>query len=429
MASKNAVVVDDIVELLRDAGLETSDTVVIPGAEASHSRIPEGLHEDVNDALSRSHPTGLYSHQTTALRHILDGHDVCLATPTASGKSLVFMAAAANFTARGRSARVLALYPAKALIQDQLMKWKSFLEPLGTSVAFIDGSVPSASRSQVLASSRVIAMTPDVVHAWLMNNLGNIEVRELLSHLRLVVLDEAHVYDGAFGTNMAYLLRRLATVSSPCRFICSTATVGSPERFIEQLTGRKMMIMDEGDDGSQSFQKTLLKVEVSAKDSFERNVKLLSRLAAYGRARFLAFADSRKLVEHVVGAIRRENLTEGDDLGENGNDDEYQDWPKLEHVLPYRAGYEKDDREAIQRALTDGSLAGVVSTSAMELGLDIGDLDVVVLLNTPPSVKSFRQRIGRAGRTRNAVCILVDNQGVMAPLRQYLVSCPTNELT
>ena len=334
------------------------------------------------------------------------------------------MAAAADFTARDRSARILALYPAKALIQDQLTKWKPFLEPLGASVAFIDGSVPSASRSQVLASSQVIAMTPDVVHAWLMNNLGNIEVLEFLNHLRLVVLDEAHVYDGAFGTNMAYLLRRLATVASPCRFICSTATVGTPKQFMEQLTGRQMVVMDEGDDGSQSYQKTLLRVEVSAKDSFERTVKLLSRLVAYGRARFLAFADSRKLVEHVVGAIRRESLAEGDDLDEDANDNEYHDWPKLEHVLPYRAGYEKDDREAIQKALTDGSLAGVVSTSAMELGLDIGDLDVVVLLNTPPSVKSFRQRIGRAGRTRDAVCILVDNQGVMVPLNQYLERRP-----
>ena len=424
MPTRSTIVVEDILEVLGDVGLKANETLTISGAEANRRSAPHGLHKEVITALSRSHPQGLYSHQAAALRHVLDGHDLCLATPTASGKSLVFMTAAADFIAKDRSARVLALYPAKALIQDQLMKWKHFLESLRTSVGFIDGSVPTASRYQVLASSQVVAMTPDVVHAWLMSNLGKSEVLMLLNHLRLVVLDEAHVYDGAFGTNMAYLLRRLATASSPYRFICSTATVGTPEKFLKQLTGRRMMILDEDDDGSASFRKTLVRVEVSPKDSFERTVKLLSRLATYGRARFLAFADSRKLVEHVVGAIRRENLVERDGAEEESNDNEFHDWPRLEHVLPYRAGYEKADREAIQKALTDGTLAGVVSTSAMELGLDIGDLDVVVLLNTPPTVKSFRQRIGRAGRTRDAVCILVDNQGVMAPLPRYLERPP-----
>ena len=365
MARTSTVSVDDIVDLVRGAGLVATESVAISGSDARRSSPPEGLHERVSAVLLSSYPQGLYAHQAAALRHILDGEDVCLATPTASGKSLVFMTTAADLTTRNRSARALALYPAKALIQDQLMKWKHFLGPLGTSVAFIDGSVPSASRSQILASSQVVAMTPDVVHAWLMNNLGNSEVLRLLSHLQLVILDEAHVYEGAFGTNMAYLLRRLAIVSSPCRFICSTATVGTPKQFIEQLTGRQMVILDEDDDGSASFRKTLLRVEASPKESFERTVKLLSKLAAYGRARFLAFSDSRKFVELVVGAIRREGLVEKeDDIDDRADDDDFEDWPKLEHVLPYRAGYEKDDREAIQKALTDGTLAGVVSTSA-----------------------------------------------------------------
>ena len=424
----SSVNVTDIVKILSGVGLAPTETIVIPGRDSRNSPVPQGLHTSVEAVLSRDYSGGLYSHQAAAIQQILDGRDICLATPTASGKSLVFMAAAAELTLREQSARVLALYPAKALIQDQLAKWKQFLDPMGTSVGFIDGSVATASRPNILASSRVVAMTPDVAHAWLMSHLGTPEVTSFLKSLCLVVLDEAHVYDGAFGTNMAYLLRRLALTSAPYRLVCSTATVGAPERFIQQLTGREMLVLDDGDDGSALFQKTLLRVESSAKGGFDRIVQLLSGLAKYGRARFLAFGDSRKMVELIVGAILRESVSESDgtedETDELSNEEEFRGWPKLEHVLPYRAGYETTDREAIQKALTDGSLAGVVSTSALELGLDIGDLDVVVLLNTPPTVKSFRQRIGRAGRRRDAVCILIDDQGVMAPLPQYVDRSP-----
>ena len=393
----------EIIEILGKAGLAPTETVVIPGRESRNSPTPQGLSTSVEAVLSRDYPNGLYSHQAAAIRQILDGRDVCLATSTASGKSLVFMAAAAELTRGKQPARVLALYPARALIQDQLEKWKQFLDPIDTSVGFIDGSVAPASRPNILASSQIVAMTPDVAHAWLMSNLETPEVTNFLKSLRLVILDEVHVYDGAFGTNMAYLLRRLALASAPYRLVCSTATIGTPERFLQQLTGREMLVLDEDSDGSALFQKTLLRVESSTKGGFDRIVRLLSGLGKYRRARFLAFGDSRKGVELIVGAIRRD---------------------RKQQILPYRAGYETTDREAIQKALADGSLAGVVSTSALELGLDIGDLDVVVLLNTPPTVKSFRQRIGRAGRKRDGVCILVDNQRVMTPLPQYVDRSP-----
>ena len=424
----SSINITDIVEILSRAELPPIEKVVILGRDPKISPVPQGLCTSVEAALSRDYPNGLYSHQAAAIQQILDGRDICLATPTASGKSLVFMAAAAELTLREQSARVLALYPVRALIQDQLAKWKQFLDPIGTTVGFIDGSVATESRPNILASSQVVAMTPDVAHAWLMSHLGTPDVTSFLQGLRLVILDEAHVYDGAFGTNMAYFLRRLALTSAPYRLICSTATVGAPQQFIQQLTGREMLVLDDDDDGSALFRKTLLRVESSAKGGFDRIVQLLSGLAKYGRARFLAFGDSRKMVELIVGAILRESVRESDgkedETDKLPNGEDFRGWPKLEHVLPYRAGYETTDREKIQKALTDGSLAGVVSTSALELGLDIGDLDVVVLLNTPPTVKSFRQRIGRAGRRRDAVCILVDDHGVMAPLRQYVDRSP-----
>lgn len=202
--------VDDIVDVLRGAGLSLCETLTLPGRDAQYSPVPDDLHAELGKALRDHFSKGLYSHQTTAIRVALSGRDVCLATPTASGKSLVFMTVAAQLALANASARILAIYPAKALIQDQLSKWQSFLDPFAIRVGFIDGSIPTANRPSIISSCRVIAMTPDVAHAWLMSHLAVSEVADFLRHLSLLVLDEAHVYDGAFGTNMAYFLRRLA---------------------------------------------------------------------------------------------------------------------------------------------------------------------------------------------------------------------------
>ena len=422
----SAVLLPDIVDILTRSGLPPTEAVTIAGRSARHGAIPTGLASALRDALAVRYPAGLYSHQAEALQSVLDGHDVCIATQTASGKSLVFMSAAADILLRDGSARILALYPAKALIQDQLEKWADFLTPFGEQVGFIDGSVKTTARPGILASKRVIAMTPDVAHAWLMSHLATPEVRQFLGGLRLLILDEAHVYDGAFGTNMAYFIRRLTTAARPFRMVCSTATIGAPADFMQQLTGRSMVVLDGSHDGSAIAEKTLLLSPSATKGGFDKTVQLLAALAKYGKARFLAFGDSRKAVERIVGAILRQSAgqqaeEDGDDSAEgDGTPDDFANWPKLEHVLPYRAGYETADRDAIQRALVQGSLAGVVSTSALELGLDIGDLDIVVLLNTPPTIKSFRQRIGRAGRRHEAICILIDDQGVIAPMSTYL---------
>jgi DEAD/DEAH box helicase domain-containing protein len=417
--------VADIVDILASSGLPALETVTIEGTQATYLPVPEGLHSDVKAELTRTYPSGLYSHQSEAIRSVILGQDICLATPTASGKSLVFMAAAANMILADRSSRVLALYPAKALIRDQLTKWERFLQPFGIKVGFIDGSVPTNERPRILAECGVIAMTPDVAHAWLMSHLSTREVSQFMGALRLLVLDEAHVYDGAFGTNMGYFLRRFSWAVGSYQVICSTATIGAPENFMQQLTGRNMEVIDAGRDGSAVAEKTLILTRSIGKGGFDRVVTLLGLLAKYGKARFLAFGDSRKAVERIVGAVLRQSSPagrdeDGDDGDEADGEDDLMPWPKLEHVLPFRAGYEASDREAIQKALTEGSLAGVVSTSALELGMDIGDLDIVVLINTPPAIKSFRQRIGRAGRRRPAVCILIDDQATMSPLPAYL---------
>ncbi|BCS31431.1 DEAD/DEAH box helicase [Luteitalea sp. TBR-22] len=420
------VIVNEIARTLEDAGFAVTDRVTLPARAATYAPVPAGLAAPLATRLAADYPKGLYRHQSEALAASAGGEDVCLATPTASGKSLVFMAAAADACLEDKSARVLALYPAKALIQDQLEKWKAFLGPLGISVGFIDGSVPVKQRDAILIASRVVAMTPDVAHAWLMSHLTTTPVSAFLSRLQLAILDEAHVYDGVFGTNMAYFLRRLDASSRAHRVISSTATIGEPAAFMQQLTGREMRVVDGTVDGSGASAKTLLLAPSVGKDAFDRTVTLLAKLAETGAGRFLAFGDSRKAVERIVAAVLRQRKGKPAIAADDEDDDDIE--PEvasaLQHVLPYRAGYEAEDRARIQQALSTGELSGVVSTSALELGIDIGDLDIVVLMNTPPSVKAFRQRIGRAGRRREAVCILLDDREVMAPLATYVAREP-----
>lgn len=407
---------DEKIKLIRQIAeqseLEILDEISLPGQMPKYTPVPSDIHPEIRDILARSYPQGLYSHQAQGLQLVLDGNDLCLATPTASGKSLVFMTATADYLKQDLEAKVLALYPAKALIQDQLEKWTSTLEPLGLAPGYIDGAVPTYERPKILEKSRVILMTPDVAHAWLMSHAQQKEIRDFLTSLRLLVLDEAHVYDGVFGTNMAYFVRRLLAASSIERVISSTATIGEPGDFIERLTGRSPVVLNGEDNGAASPRKTILLARPNGGKLFDRLVNLVQQIAQGGTNRFLAFADSRKMVEQLVAIGKRSSGEPQEEL----------------RILPYRSGYEEEDRQEIQKSLAQGDLAGVVSTSALELGLDIGEIDTVLLLSTPPSVKAFWQRLGRAGRRNDGLCLLVDDGGIITNsqtgLHDYLQKAP-----
>ncbi len=381
--------INPIHELAKASGFEVTIQRTISGASSILEPIPSHLHSSVFQYLQQEYPYGLYAHQVASINLILHGHDVCLATSTASGKSLAFMSSAAHLLLENPEAKVLAIYPARALVEDQLGKWSRFLDSMGIRVGRIDGGVKVAERTGILTSSRVLVMTPDIVHAWLMSRVGEQEIADFIQTVRLLVLDEAHVYDGVFGTNMAYLMRRLRAITNRFQLFASTATIGNPRGFIENLTGRSANTIGQDQDASDRAQKNVVVLSGPA-NSFSNTASLLALLAKEGTGIFLAFGDSRRGVEQVVSAIHRDHS----DL--------------QNRVLPYRAGYEARDRREIQAALTKGELKGVVSTSALELGLDIGTIDAVVLLSSPPSIKSFWQRLGRAGRVKEADCYVLD---------------------
>ena len=400
---------DNLTTILDSTGFWTSATNQLPARDLQAAAAPAGLDARVLGVLEAMCPAGLYSHQSEAIDESLAGKDLCLATATASGKSLVFMAAACDLALRDPDAIVLCLYPVRALVQDQEEKWRAFAGPLGLPVGRIDGSVRVSLRTGILQSSRIVVMTPDVAHAWLLGKAS--ANRGALSRIRMVVLDEAHCYTGAFGTNMAYFLRRLGLLAGNFKYIASTATIGEPEAFLARLAGRSFRVFGHVHDGSPAPAKhiRLCHLKPGHKD-FEAKASLVRELGERHAGRFIVFADSRKMVERVAEASYR-----GDRHGDHGLPDVLPDQGMTRHVLPYRSGYEAQDREEIQKALADGRLRGVVSTSALELGVDIGGIDLVVMLNVPQGMQSFWQRLGRAGRRgEDGQCVIIDTEGVLA---------------
>jgi DEAD/DEAH box helicase domain-containing protein len=401
---------------LTELGLRVVDEHTVAGRTGRTVSVPAALHPATRARLTARHPVGVYAHQATAIERGLRG-DLCLATSTASGKSLVFMTIADDLLTGSSTTRVLALYPTKALIEDQQTKWRQHFAGTDVGVAFIHGGVAMAQRWSLLESARVVLMTPDIVQAWVLSSLRDPRMQRYLAGLGLLVVDEAHAYEGVFGTNAAYLFRRLEAAARPFKLVASTATISDAGSFVRALTGRDVAVVGPEAESSplpaRRFVLCRPMVEERAQAP-ERAARLMRALTERGTGCTLAFADSRKTVERVLRAL--DDLRDDDGAGDDASA-EVARRIASGTVLPYRSGYEDEDRRSIQHALARGDVRGVVATSALELGIDIGAIDVTVLLNVPPTVKAFRQRIGRAGRSggpnATAMCILVDEHGVL----------------
>jgi DEAD/DEAH box helicase domain-containing protein len=255
------------------------------------------------------------------------------------------------------------------------------------TVARIDGDVLPDEREKIMQSAKIILATPDVIHAWLMSNLAKPQHKKFLGRLKLVVIDEAHVFDSVFGSNFAYLFRRIAVAArmadrsrepEPLRVVAASATISNPGEHLTALTGLQFETIDEASDGSPQQARQVLHIAAKIGEEASLAVELhKAMLNGSNAGSFITFVDSRQGAERLAIRTDAENF-----------------------VRPYRSGYEGTDREAIEVALRDGSLRGVVSTSALELGVNIPHFSVGLNLGVPASRKSFRQRLGRIGRTR-----------------------------
>lgn len=379
-------------QLVDQCHLDVLDTIELPARPERRSALPSEIGQGplagfIAEKIAPDQSA--WRHQALALQHLCGGANIVVATGTASGKSLIFQLYALHRILGDHDAKVLIFYPLKALSSDQFQRWQRMASAVGleeTAVVRVDGDMPTFERDQAIENARVVLMTPDVCQAWLMRHVGSGKVRKFLENLCLLVLDEAHVYESVFGSNMAFLLRRLIAArrrslrgaQRGLQIIASTATIADPADHLARLTGLSFTVVDEQDNGAPQQARTIFHVNGAeygaAAESALRDIAA-GILQLPTRHRFLAFLDSRQGIERIVRGL---------------------DQPG---VLPYRSGYEPDDRRRIETALRDGSLNGVVTTSALELGIDIADMDIGVNMGVPQSRKSFRQRIGRIGRT------------------------------
>ena len=372
-------------------GEELAHLTTEPARDARLAPLPDDLHPAARRAAGVDR---LYAHQRTAWDAAQRGDNVLVTTGTASGKTLAFNLPVLDAIARDAKARALYLYPTKALAQDQFRTLSSSALP-GLRAAIYDGDTPVEQRRQIRTWSNVVLSNPDMLHVGVLPNHDR--WGDVLANLRYVVVDEAHVYRGVFGSHVANVLRRLRRLAraygAEPQFLLASATVSNPGELGLALLGEPVTVV--GDDAAPRSERTivlwnpeLLDAELGLRASALAEAAKLQAAFVERGLRTLTFAKSRKAAE-LIHRFTAERL--GDDA----------------QLSPYRAGYTAAQRREIERRLADGELLGVSATNALELGIDIGLLDVVISVGFPGTVASLRQQWGRAGRRGNGLAVLV----------------------
>ncbi len=381
-------------------------TTSLEPARAAHTvAAPKAVAPELSAALARAGIAELYSHQIEALAAAGMG-DVIVTSGTASGKSLSFNLPVLDAIARDPKTRALYLYPTKALAQDQARK----LSELGLSElrhAIYDGDTPKQDRPQIRKRSNLVLTNPDMLNMGVLSHHQG--WGDFLANLGWVVVDEAHTYRGVFGSHVANVLRRLRRVArvygSDPRFICASATIDNPVELAEELTGTDFALVDS--DGAPRAKRRIAiwnppvidEKTMSRRSVLSEAAELLSDLVVNG-ARTICFLRSRRGIE-LIQRFTRMRLEE---LGEPG---------LASRIAPYRAGYTPQQRREIEARLAAGELLAVVATDALELGIDIGELDAAICVTFPGTVASLRQMWGRAGRRSEGIALYVAGEDAL----------------
>ncbi len=390
-----------------------------PAQAARWAELPAELPRALRRALAARGIERLYSHQREAWDRLRAGQHVVIVTPTASGKTLcynlpVLAALAERGTARG--AKALYLFPTKALAQDQVAELLELnaAGPLGLRAFTFDGDTPADARQAIRVKGDVVVSNPDMLHQAILPH--HTKWAQFFESLAWVVIDEVHGYRGVFGSHVANVLRRLQRVCAfygvqPTYVLCS-ATIGNPREHAEALLGRPVHAITEsgaprGERHVLLWNPPVVNPDLGIRASARSQSMRLARQTIRAGLKTIVFAQSRLMVEVLTKYLK--------DVFDH-------DPRKPERIRAYRGGYLPDERRQTERALRGGGIDGVVSTSALELGVDIGALDVAILNGFPGSISATWQRLGRAGRRqRPALGVLVASS---QPLDQYVVRHP-----
>ena len=393
----------------------------LAAATASFAPYPDGTDERLRGALAARGIDQLYTHQAEAFGHVLAGRNVVSVTPTASGKTLCYNAPVLNAILQEPSTRALYLFPTKALAQDQLAELHALSQlvtrdtEVDIGVFTYDGDTPADARRAIRGKAHVVLSNPDMVHSGILPH--HPRWAKLFENLKFVIIDELHAYRGVFGSHLSNIIRRLTRIcrhygSDPV-FICSSATIANPRELAEGLTGRPFELVNKS--GAPRGEKFFLFVNppvVNAELGIRRSYLAEARRVAIEflkhNLQLIMFAQSRLAVEILTTYLK----------------DAFQGPPGAADVIRgYRGGYLPNRRREIERGLRDGHVRAVVSTNALELGIDIGALDVSVMAGYPGTIAATWQRAGRAGRrtTRSAAVLVASS----APIDQFIIRHPS----
>ena len=386
--------------------------------DAVSGDLEQSLVPELREALASRHFLPLYTHQAEAVNHARRGKNVMAVTSSASGKTLCYNIPVAQSLLTEKNARALYLFPTKALAQDQLRTLREdFCPELFSYVDFatFDGDTPQGERADIRRSARIVLSNPDMLHVGILPN--HQQWSRFLRSLRFVVIDEAHVYRGVFGTHLAGVVRRLRRIchlygSNP-QFILASATIANPAELATSLTGLPFEVVDNdgAPHGGRDFVFWNPPIEDEAKGTRRsantEATNVFTELLLQD-TRTLTFVRTRRLTELIYNYTRNQLRKAKPAL--------------VRRIKPYRAGYLPEDRRQIERQLFNGELLGVVATTALELGIDIGDLDATILTGYPGSIASTWQQAGRSGRGKErAMSFLI---GLDNPLDQYFMRHP-----
>jgi DEAD/DEAH box helicase domain-containing protein len=387
-----------------------------PASEGVFADVPAAVDPRLRSALEKRGIARLYSHQAEAFDLTAAGKNVVIVTPTASGKTLCYNLPVLNLLLNDDGARAMYVFPTKALAEDQLHEFQSAVDQMGGEIrAFTyDGDTPQDARRAIRQKANVVLTNPDMLHSGILPH--HTRWARYFENLKYVVIDELHYYRGVYGSHFANLLRRLARICefyrSKPKFICCSATIANPRELAEALTGEPFDLVERngaprGEKFFIFYNPPVVNRALGIRRSYISETRRLALKFIESHLQTLVFANNRLATEVLVTYLK-----DACDRGPIPNST----------VRGYRGGYLPKERREIERNLRDGEIRAVVATNALELGIDIGSLDAVVMAGYPGTIASSWQRAGRAGRRQTtSAAVMVASS---APLDQYVVEHP-----
>lgn len=387
----------------------------IPEKEAITVPFPEDMDNRLKEMLKKKGIEQLYSHQKEAFELALNHHNIVAVTPTASGKTLCYNLPVLNAILKNNNTRALYLFPTKALAQDQKSELNEWIEGIKTEINCYtyDGDTSPTIRQKIRKAGHIVMTNPDMLHSGILPH--HTKWVSLFENLKYVVIDELHTYRGVFGSHVANVIRRLKRIcrfyGSDVQFICTSATIANPLEFAETLIGEKAVLIDRnGAPRSKKhfifYNPPVVNKPLNIRRSAMLDVKEIAKEFLKNDIQTIVFARSRTRVEIILTYLQEMTKKE---LGSKT-------------IRGYRGGYLPKQRREIEKGLREGKIKGVVSTNALELGVDIGQLQVCIMTGYPGSIASAWQQSGRAGRREEEAAIIL--VGGSSPLDQYILKHP-----